>query len=131
MNAPATLNRSLITVFFTEKFFTLIQPYLVDDIPDITLDDLNAVPVMLLIPPCDDETADEEVAAIQELITGAIFSLFLDENQTAPELTESFDAYFDIEFSEDVYDLATEYDLAYADEEIDLDGEDATPPAFQ
>lgn len=131
MNAPATLNRSLITVFFTEKFFTLIQPYLVDDIPDITLDDLNADPVMLLVPPCDDETADEEIAAIRELITGAIFSLFLDENQTAPELTESFDSYFDIEFSEDVYDLATEFDLAYADEEIDLDDEDATPPAFQ
>lgn len=133
MNAPATLNRSLITVFFTEKFFEIVKPYLVDDIPDITLDDLNADPVVLLIPPCDDETADTEIAAIQSLITDAIFSLFLDEDQTAPELTEDFNSYFDIEFSEDVYDIATEYDLAYADEEMELeeDGEGATPPAFQ
>lgn len=130
MNTPSALNRSLITVFFTEKFFALIQPYLVDDIPDITLDDLNADPIMLLVPPCDDETVDDEIAANEELITQAVFSLFLDDDQTPPALTEGFNSYFDIEFSEDVYDLASEYALEYADE--DADGEEISEePAFQ
>lgn len=120
MSTPATLNRSLITIYFTDKFFTLIQPYLTD-LPDITLDDLNADPIMLLVPPCDDETADEELTAIQDIIADAVFNLFLEEDETKPTLTEGFDAYFDVEFSEDVYDLATDYELAYADDEDDDD----------
>lgn len=118
MNVPATLNRSLIAIYFTEDFFTIIQPYLTD-LPDITLEDLNADPVMLMIPPCDDETADEEIQAIEASIVEAILALFLDEDQTPPELTQGFATYFDIEFFEDVYDLASDYELDYEDEDED------------
>lgn len=116
-----TLNRSLVAVYFQPAFFELIKHKL--ETTD-TLDDLNESPLLFLIPGSDEDTMESTLSEYEENIIAAALELFFDEDEeTVPTLSLSFDQYFELEAYEDVYDLASDYELSYEEDDEDEDGD--------
>lgn len=134
MSELMTVNRSMIAVYFTENFYKVLEGVIE---PGITLEDLNEDPLLFLVPAFDednDDSADEVIEAHQEAILAAALELFFDEDDIIPKTNDPFDTYFEVEPFENVYDLASDYELGYeedADEDDELYEDADEAPTFQ
>lgn len=121
------LNRSVLITHLNEEFYSWYKNVCAD--PE-SMDDVLDTPHTFLIPPVEDEEEVEDyIAENFFVIFEALLEEFIeDEDLLVEALTEeNFDNWVDYNFSTFVMDAASDYELAYEDDEIIATDEETEP----